>query len=563
MSEVNVGGSGADRDGLVAAYDEQDWDRVLHLAPEQPGGATALRIGHAHWHLGDVGAAVRWLEIGLADPDPSIGDLRPFRYAVGMGHFLRGDLLAARRHLQIALDDPADGPWRFSLLRGVAQVEMELGLLDAADARLRLLPDESSGQALQHVMRAKVAWRAGKVELSRVNLWLALREPMTRPPEHEDPYQLIDEASLLVTGAEILAAMGHGAECHRVLDAAGARLEAAGREGLPIEIHLRLHRAMAQRLTGDPGAAGELLDGVADAAVATEAEDLLAAVTRERARLSWGGGLMAEARAAWALAAKRFDALGYVWEAEATRQEAMRGPVGNVDARPIELWYDEDADIHEDPPVGTVVSLTLRNGDDEELDRMRSLAEALTDWVARETLGYIDGWGTDGDEFELFAYGDDPERLWRAMEKPVMALGYQGTVRLEWGDRFRLLLLQPPADLDGLRVMRPMIPHLSRRDADDAPLSRSALAARLAAMPFGTDRPTHGDLELLRTARLDRSRIWLWRWGREPEHRYVTVTASPMNPLIVRADSTDGLTPEQHLLSLHFAYRSNFPSHLW
>jgi hypothetical protein len=552
----------ADSD-LATAYEGGNWAEVIRTGDRCAEGADALRIGHAHWHLGDVGAAVRWLEVGLADPGPSIKDLTPFRYAVGMGCFLRADPLAARRHLQVALDHAGDSPWRFPVLRGLAQVEMELGLLDAADARLRRLPDDASGQALQHVMRAKAAWRAGKVELTRANLWIALHGPLARAPDFEDPYQLIDQASLLVTGAEILAAMGHGGECHRVLDAAGGRLQAAASEGLPIEIHLRLHRAMAHRLTGDPGAAGELLTEVADAAVATEAEDLLAAVARERARLSWDGGAMAEARAAWAMAARRFDALGYVWEAEATRQEAVRGPVGNADTQPIEHWYDEEADIDEDPPVGTVVSVTLPNGDDEELDRMLSLAEAITHRVAESTLGYVDGWGTDRDEFELYAYGDDPERLWQAMEDPVWALGYQGTVRLEWGNRFGLLLLQPPEDLDGLRAIRPTIPPLSRSVADRPPLSRSDLSSRLAAMPLGTDRPAHDDLELLRTARLDRSRIWLWRWGREPEHRYVTVQAYPLNPLIVRADPNDGLTPEQHLLSLHFAYRSNLPSHLW
>jgi hypothetical protein len=556
-------GPHADQAGLAAAYDAQDWEQVLRLAPEHPEGIVALRVGHAHWYLGDVGSAVRWLEVGLVDPGPAIEDLSPFRYAVGMGCFLRADLLAARRHLQVALDDPAESPWRFPVLRGLAQVEMELGLLTAADARLRRLPDDPSGQALQHVMRAKAAWRAGKMELSRVNLWIALHEPMARPEDPEDLYELIDQASLLVTGAELLAAMGHGAECHRVLDAASARLEAAGSDGLPIETHLRLHRAMAHRLTGNPGAAGELLDGVAEAAFATEAEDLLAAVTRERARLSWDGGAEAEARATWALAAKRFDALGYVWEAEATRQEATRGPVGDVDAQPIERWFEEDADIHEDPPVGTVVSVTLPDGDDEELERMLSFAEALADRVAEKTVGYIDGWGTDGDEFELFAYGDDPERLWEAMEEPIRTLGYPGTVGLEWGSRFGLRLLHPPADLDGLRALRPKLPPLSRRDADDAPLSRSALASRLAAMPLGTDRPPHSDLELLRTARLNRSRIWLWCWGREPEHRYVTVMADPLNPLIVRADPTDGLTPEQHLVSLCFAYRSELPADLW
>jgi hypothetical protein len=558
MSEADAG-----HDELAAAYDQQDWEQVLRFAPEHPEGTAALRVGHAHWHLGEVGAAVRWLEIGLADPGPSIEDLTPFRYAVGMGCFLRADPLAARRHLRVALGAAADSPWWFPVLRGLAQVEMELGLLDAADARLRLLPEDSSGRALQHVMRAKAAWRAGKMELSRVNLWIALHEPMARPEDSEDPYHLIDQASLLVTGAEILAAMGHGAECHRVLDAASARLEAAGSEGLPIETHLRLYRAMAYRLTGDRSAASELLDGVAHAAVAAEAQDLLAAVTRERARLSWDAGGVAEARATWALAARRFDALGYVWEAEATRQEAIRGPVGDVDAQPIERWFEEDADIHEDPPVGTVVSVTLPNGDDEALERMLSLAEALADRVAANTVGYIDGWGTDGDEFEVFAYGDDPERLWEAMEEPIQALGHPVTVGLEWGNRFGLRLLHSPTDLAGLQSIRPRIPPLSQRDADDAPLSRSALVSRLAAMPLGTDRPLHDELELLRTARLDRERIWLWRWGREPEHRYVTVMADPPGPLIVRADPTDGLTPEQHLVSLRFGYRSTLPAHLW
>ena len=123
-------------------------------------------------------------------------------------------------------------------------------------------------------------------------------------------------------------------------------------------------------------------------------------------------------------------------------------------------------------------------------------------------------------------------------------------------------MLRAPEGLAGLRPLRITIPPLSRSAAGAAPITQSALIAWLAAKPV-TDRPHPEDLELLRTARLDRSRVWLCRWGTAPGDLYVTVIAAPMNPLIVRADPPEGLTPEQHLVSLHFGYRSKLPHHLW
>jgi hypothetical protein len=550
-------------DALRAAYEAQDWAEVLRRAPADPNGDLALLIGHAHWFLGDVGSAIRWLEVGFADASAATEEATPFRYVLGMAHLLTGNLPAARRHLEAGLGASPWDPWRFRVLRGLAQVEMELGLLDAADHRLRHLPDDPSGQRLQHVMRAKAAFRAGTSDAARANLWIALRHVVGGSPERDDPWGLVDEASLLVAGAEILAGMGHGAECHRVLDAAEARLTAAARPGLPIENHLRLFRAMGFRLTGDPSAAEELLDMVADRAGAADEPDVLATVARERARIAHGRGDAVTARDLWESAVSQFEDIGYVWEAEATRREAADGPVTDEASAPLEDWFSEDAPLYEAPPSGVVVSVLLPEGDEGAVERMLDLTETLTERLASATEGFVDGWGTDGEEFEVYAYGDEPDRLWSAMEEPVFALGYDGTVRLEWGRRFSLLLLDPPADLVGLKRVRALLPHLPPGEAASPPLSISELVIRLALTTDDPDPPLPEDLELLRSARLEWSKIWVWLWRTPTLDRYVTATVTPGVPLVVEAYPEDGLSPEQHLLSLRYGYRWQRPDHLW
>ncbi|MBT8397523.1 MAG: hypothetical protein KJN92_11175 [Gemmatimonadetes bacterium] len=551
---------------LKAAYRDEDWDAVLQKAPARPQGDEALMVGHAHWYLGQVAEALRWLEVGLSDSEGPPAYLSPFRYAAGMACLLRSDPAGARRHLLSALEAPADDPWRFPTLRGLAQVEMELGLLDAADHHLRHLPDHGPGHHLQQVLRAKVGWRAGRIEEARKNLWNALHFAITvtaEPVEEGDPYAVVDDASLLGAGAEILAAMGNGVECHRALDTADAFLEASGVTGLPVETHLRLHRAAARRLTGEPEAAGSLLDVVEEEAMATDASDLLAAVARERARLLWDRGDQAGAQKAFAEAAGRFHAIGYVWDAEATEREAGSGPPTLVPAEPLESWFEEDAWMDEPPPVGVVVSLILPQDGTDLPDLIGDITEELSDRLDETTEGFVDGWGTDGDELEVFVYGDDPQVLWQAMEKPVRDLGLDGTVRMEWGDRFAVLLLKPPQDLLGLRRIRPLLPVLPKSEERAPPLDITAVAATAAARNREGEGPEPSELEWVRSARLERARIWLWRWDHPKEERYVVLEAGFGAPPAVHLDPAEGLSPEQHLVSLRYGYRSNLPEDLW
>ncbi len=556
----------ADTESLKEAYRNQDWHEVLRLAPADPKGDEALMVGHAHWYLGGVSEALRLLEVGLSGSEEPPAFLSGFRYAAGMSRLLKSDPAGARRHLLDALEASTDDAWRFPTLRGLAQVEMELGLLDAAGHHLRHLPEFGPGHHLQHALRAKVEWRAGRVEAARVNLWIALRYAISVTPsfvEGGDPYPLVDDASLLVTGAEILAAMGCDVECHRALDTAAALLDASGVTGLPVETHLQLHRAMAHRLTGEQEAAERLLHYVEETAVARDALDLLATVARERARLLWDQDDLDGAREAFAEAGRQFEAIGYVWEAEATRKESTTGPPAPVPTEPLENWFEEDAGTDEPPPMGVVVCLTLPQGEEELPYLIGDLSEELADRLEESTDGFVDGWGTDGQELEVFVYGDDPDRLWKAMEATVQELGLDGHVRMEWGDRFVLLLLRPPKDLSGLRRTRPLLPVLSGKDVNNPPLELTAIAAAASAQNPDEDGPTPTELEWVRGARLERGRIWMWRWNHPAEDRYVTLTDNPGAPPFVRIDPAEGLSPEQHLVSLRYGYRSKFPADLW
>lgn len=558
-------------ESLKAAYRDQDWHAVVQMAPAHPRGEEALMVGHAHWYLGDVAEALRLLEEGLSESEQSAAELGGYRYAAGMARLLRSDPAGARRHLLRALEAPTDDPWRFPTLRGLSQVEMELGLLDAAAHHLRHLPDFGPGHHLQLVLRGKIAWRAGRVDEARANLWNALRYAISVTPtfvEGQDPYPLVDDAGFLVAGAEILAAMGDGAECHRALDTAAALLEASGVTGLPVHTHLQLHRALAHRLTGNTKAAEGLLDAVEEEAVATDALDLVATVARERARLLWDRGEEAEARKAFIEAAARFEAIGYSWEAEATHKESTGGPPAPVPTEPLEDWFQEgaweDAWMDEPPPVGVVVSLVLPEDEDNLPVLIGDLTEEISDRLEETTEGFVDGWGTDGDELEVFVYGDDPDVLWQAMETPVRDLGLDGHVRMEWGDRFVILLLDPPKDLAGLARIRPLLPVLPSKEANNPPLKMAAIAAAASVHFPNEEGPEPGELEWVRGARLEWGRVSLWRWHHPAEERYVTLTADPGAPASVRMDPAEGLSPEQHLVSLRYGYRpSNLPDHLW
>ena len=154
-------------------------------------------------------------------------------------------------------------------------------------------------------------------------------------------------------------------------------------------------------------------------------------------------------------------------------------------------------------------------------------------------------------------YGDAPDLLWQALEEPVRSLGLDGTVRLEWGDRFQILLLEPPPDLAGLRRTRLLLPMLSGEAARNPPLTLEVVANQ-AALHSPRRGPRPPELEWVRSARLEWSKIWLWRWEGDAGDWYVTLEIAPQMPPTVRLDPSEGLSPEQHLVSLRYGYRPSW-----
>src|SRR5690554_275034 len=238
-------------------------------------------------------------EIISADSDLRTG----VAYALGVGDLIAGNVdRAAETFLRVESDFP-DVP---ELRRGMAQVELARGNLDAAAALLDPSPDATR---FDRVLTAKLAWRQGEHEEAVRRARAELDRHVARD---DHPW---DVAGALLQAGHILVDAGMAPEARQAAKRMKPLLRSAD-SGFELKIEWRLLEASVARLEGKPGKALDMVTKIRDASGYT-----LATWHRERARALRDLGRTEEAAVAYQEAIAVLEDAGERWEARALAEE--------------------------------------------------------------------------------------------------------------------------------------------------------------------------------------------------------------------------------------------------
>jgi tetratricopeptide (TPR) repeat protein len=226
----------------------------------------------------------------------------------------------------------------------------------------------------------------------------------------DDVGSLMNGAIALIWCAEVLVEMGYADDASALATRARARMNAANIDDEALKSGLSVVEASAARLVGDLDAARWSLEQV-DTSLSA---DLPIQVSREQARIAEVSGRVEEAANLYEQCLELAKDSGYAFlvrsiadetEAGPPRLRTDRAPVGQWDPRAMENVPEE----HQ--PYALVIRLRL-DEDADVLDFEDRISGLLRD---RPALGYVDGTGSDGEIWDLFLDGDDPDALWEAV----------------------------------------------------------------------------------------------------------------------------------------------------
>ncbi len=301
-----------------------------------------------------------------------------------------------------------DDPWGFSAARALAQIAMERDDLHLAEHHLRKLPDQGIGQAQQLALRARRAMLLGDHEAAAIEASLAVIRLGTDPLD--DIGSLMNGAIALAWVGEVLVEMGHGEAAARVAADGRTRIARAGIDDPTLNAILAMVEAQSARLTGDPSAASRLL--LVDPEISP---DLGIMVAREQARHHRTAGDPAQARTLYETALEDCETWGYRSLGRLIAAERDSGvPITRTDPDPIERWAERSTEalLPAHRPYALVFRLLL----DDDPQRYLELEERVSALLEGEPLlGFLDGFGTNGEVWELFLDGEDPAALWDAI----------------------------------------------------------------------------------------------------------------------------------------------------
>jgi hypothetical protein len=216
---------------------------------------------------------------------------------------------------------------------------------------------------------------------------------------------------------EVLVELGYGQEASRLAAEARHRTAKADIDDAMLDAILSMVEAQSARLVGDVAAPERLA-----AVDITLSPDLGVLVTREHARRAWDEGDLDGAAALYDQAAEASERSGYKSLARLISVERGSGPpIPKTDPAPFEPWAERSFQQRwaGHRPYAIVFRLVL----DEDADRFSGLEQDIEAMLNRDpALGSVDGTGSDGEVWELFLDGDDPDALWAAI-RPLEAVG--------------------------------------------------------------------------------------------------------------------------------------------
>jgi hypothetical protein len=232
----------------------------------------------------------------------------------------------------------------------------------------------------------------------------------------DDIGTLMNGALALAWSSEVLAELGFGQETGAMVDQARARISEAGIDDQVINGMLVLAEAEAARLLGETESANVALESVDS----TVSPDFAIQATRTHARLAWGRGDRDAANDLYLQAAVDAESLGYLSLVRMiTAERSTHPPQVHRDLRGgVERRFRDE--LERVRPYAVVVRLAV----DDRAERFGDLEKQLIALLgATPQLGAVDGIGTDGDIWELFLTGDDPDALWSVVRPMVDAIG--------------------------------------------------------------------------------------------------------------------------------------------
>ncbi len=233
------------------------------------------------------------------NPDSRVG----VAYALGIGDLIAGRVDRAAETFRRVIDDVDQHD---ELRRGLAQVELARGDLDAAAALLDPTPQAAR---FDRILSAKLSWRRGDSD----DAIRRARDELARPTSKDDhPW---DIAGSLLQAGHILVDAGLVDDARRAAKAMKPRLRKAPPD-LELVIELRLLEASVERIQGRPDKALSRI-----AAVRNAEGYSLAAWHREHARTLRDLGRAAESVGEYHTAIDLLTEAGERWESADLQRE--------------------------------------------------------------------------------------------------------------------------------------------------------------------------------------------------------------------------------------------------
>lgn len=327
-------------------------------------------------------------------------------------------MLEAALAAHSSIDD--DG-WWFSASRTLAQVAMELDDLQTAARYFAAMPGHGVGDAQQHALRARLSLLAGETDPAAVMASMAVTSLAS--DSDEDLGTLMNGAIALMWCGEVLVDLGYGNEAARLAGMARRRIATAGVDDPILEAGLTMVEAGAARLVGDISTATVKLASI-DRSLSPE---FGIQVTTEKARLAWKAGDQETARALYGEAQAECERLRYPALKRLLGAEAQVGPAEmRSDPVPVEEWASRFTDqLAADHRPYALVATFRVEGDLGPYLEMGQQVEDLLE--AKPDLGLVDGIGTDGEIWEMYVEGEDPQALWEELSPLLTPLGGSGS----------------------------------------------------------------------------------------------------------------------------------------